>query len=109
MIPAAERHRPDLALRSSGCRVPGSRRRPRRALGLEVSSSLTTILFTDIEGSTRLWEQEGERMAGALAAHDARARAAVGDNHGVIVKTTGDGFFAAFQDPLEAVKATVMF
>jgi class 3 adenylate cyclase len=34
---------------------------------LEVSSSVTTILFTDIEGSTHLWEQEGERMAAALA------------------------------------------
>ena len=45
--------------------------------GLDVSSSVTTILFTDIEGSTRLWEQEGERMASALAQHDARARAAV--------------------------------
>ena len=76
---------------------------------MEVSSSLTTILFTDIEGSTRLWEQEGERMAGALAEHDARARSAVDDNHGVIVKTTGDGLFAAFHDPLDAIKATVTF
>jgi predicted ATPase/class 3 adenylate cyclase len=76
---------------------------------LEVSSSVITILFTDIEGSTRLWEQEGERMAAALAQHDARARLAVDGNHGVIVKTTGDGLFAAFHDPLDAVKATVMF
>jgi predicted ATPase/class 3 adenylate cyclase len=77
--------------------------------GLEVSSSVITILFTDIEGSTRLWEQEGERMAAALAEHDARARAAVDGNGGVIVKTTGDGLFAAFHDPLDAIKATVAF
>jgi len=76
---------------------------------LDVSSRVTTILFTDIEGSTRLWEQEGERMAGALAQHDARARVAVEGNRGVIVKTTGDGLFAAFDDPLDAVKATVAF
>ena len=76
---------------------------------MEVSSRVTTILFTDIEGSTRLWEQEGERMAGALAQHDARARMAVEGNRGVIVKTTGDGLFAAFDDPLDAVKATVAF
>ena len=37
---------------------------------MDVSSRVTTILFTDIEGSTRLWEQEGERMAAALARHD---------------------------------------
>ena len=36
-----------------------------------------TLLFTDIEGSTRLWEQEPERMRPALARHDAVARAAV--------------------------------
>ena len=74
-----------------------------------MSSRVTTILFTDIEGSTRLWEQEGERMAAALAQHDARARVAVEGNHGTIVKTTGDGLFAAFDDPLDAVKATVTF
>ena len=76
---------------------------------MEVSSSVTTILFTDIEGSTRLWEQEGERMAAALAQHDLRARAAVEGNRGIIVKTTGDGLFAAFPDPLDAVNATVAF
>ena len=76
---------------------------------MDVSSRVTTILFTDIEGSTRLWEQEGERMAAALAQHDARARLAVEGNGGIIVKTTGDGLFAAFEDPLDAVKATVMF
>ncbi len=74
-----------------------------------MSSSVTTILFTDIEGSTRLWEQEGKRMAAALAQHDVRARAAIDSHRGVIVKTTGDGLFAAFPDPLDAVNATVAF
>ena len=55
------------------------------------STGLTTLLFTDIEGSTRLWEQEGERMSRALAAHDALSRKAVEENGGVIVKMTGDG------------------
>jgi len=73
-----------------------------------VSSSVTTILFTDIEGSTRLWEQEGDRMSAALAKHDAFARAAVDSNHGVVVKMTGDGLYAAFDDPLEAVYAAIM-
>ena len=72
-----------------------------------MSSHVYTILFTDIEGSTRLWEQEGERMAAALAQHDARAHAAVERNHGTIVKTTGDGLYAVFSDTLDAVNGAV--
>ena len=40
-------------------------------------SGTVTFLFTDIEGSSRLWEQEPVRMSFALARHDAIARAAV--------------------------------
>ena len=68
----------------------------------------TTLLFTDIEGSTRLWEREGAAMSRALAAHDAASRAAVEANRGVVVKMTGDGMYAAFDDPLDAVNATMM-
>lgn len=37
---------------------------------MEVPSAVTAFLFTDIEGSTRLWEDEPERMRPALARHD---------------------------------------
>ena len=70
-------------------------------------ASITTFLFTDIEGSTRLWEQDPERMRPALARHDAIARSAVEGHRGVIVKMTGDGVHAAFSDPLDAVHATL--
>jgi predicted ATPase/class 3 adenylate cyclase len=70
-------------------------------------SSLSTFLFTDIEGSTRLWEQEPERMRQALARHDAVIRAAVGAHRGVVVKMTGDGVHAVFDDPLDAINATL--
>ena len=74
---------------------------------MQGSSGVTTLLFTDIEGSTRLWEQEGERMSRALAEHDALSRKAVECNRGVVVKMTGDGMYAAFNDPVDALNAMV--
>jgi predicted ATPase/class 3 adenylate cyclase len=70
-------------------------------------SVVTTLLFTDIEGSTRLWELEPERMRPALALHDALTRAAVEDNRGAVVKMTGDGVHAAFDDPQDAITAAL--
>ncbi|HEX3631644.1 MAG TPA: tetratricopeptide repeat protein [Casimicrobiaceae bacterium] len=67
----------------------------------------TTLLFTDIEGSTKLWEEQGERMAPALADHDALSRAAVERYNGIVVKMTGDGMYAAFADPCDAVNAAL--
>jgi predicted ATPase/class 3 adenylate cyclase len=71
------------------------------------SSSPTAILFTDIEGSTRLWEQQPERMSQALKQHDVSARAAVERNRGIVVKMVGDGVYAAFDDPLDGLNATL--
>ncbi len=66
-----------------------------------------TFLFTDIEGSTRLWEEQPDRMRHALAAHDALARKAIEGHHGAVVKTTGDGVHAVFDDAADAIAATV--
>jgi predicted ATPase/class 3 adenylate cyclase len=66
-----------------------------------------TFLFTDIEGSTRLWEQEPERMRPVMARHDAVSKAAVERHHGTIVKMTGDGVHATFNCPLDALIATL--
>jgi len=70
-------------------------------------TGIVAFLFTDIEGSTRLWEREPERMRPALARHDALAQAAVEGNHGIVVKMAGDGIHAAFDDPLDGLKATL--
>ncbi len=75
---------------------------------MQIPAGATTLLFTDIEGSTLLWEQQAERMSQALAQHDALSRAAVECNRGIVVKMTGDGMYAAFDDPLDAVGATLM-
>ena len=71
------------------------------------SPSFTTFLFTDIEGSTRLWEQDPERMGPAMARHDTIARAAVQEHRGRLVKMTGDGLHAAFDDALDALTAAL--
>lgn len=66
-----------------------------------------TFLFTDIEGSTRLWEQNPETMRTALAQHDALLRNAIETNQGTVFKTMGDSFFAAFATPAQAVTAAL--
>ena len=74
---------------------------------MEVLSAVTTFLFTDIEGSSQLWERDHERMQVALACHDALARAAVESHRGTVVKMSGDGVHAAFEDPFDAVAAVL--
>ena len=64
-----------------------------------------TFLFTDIEGSSRLWEQLPDRMGAALARHDAILRESVEAHRGRVVKMLGDGVNAVFDDPLDGVEA----
>ena len=64
-------------------------------------------MFTDLEGSTRLWEEHREAMRGALARHDAVLREAVEQRDGVVVKTTGDGLHAVFVTAADALAAAI--
>jgi predicted ATPase/class 3 adenylate cyclase/TolA-binding protein len=66
-----------------------------------------TFLFTDIEGSTKLWEQHPEAMRLALARHDALLRSAIEQHEGHIFKTIGDAFCAAFHTAPEALNAAL--
>ncbi len=72
------------------------------------SSTTLTFLFTDIEGSSKLWEQNPQAMQPALAQHDAILRAAVENNRGRIVKTTGDGVHAGFENAQDALAAGLL-
>ena len=67
------------------------------------ASEVATILFTDIEGSTGLWDQSPERMRLALARHDALVRSVVERNRGTLIKFTGDGVYAMFPDSVDAL------
>ena len=71
------------------------------------SARTATFLFTDIEGSTRLWEDHREAMSGALEAHDSLLRSVVERSGGGVVKTTGDGVLAAFDRAESALAAAL--
>jgi predicted ATPase/class 3 adenylate cyclase len=68
---------------------------------------LSTFLITDIEGSTRLWEEHASEMSVALAAHDRLLRDVIERAGGAVVKTTGDGALAVFDDPVAALAGAV--
>ena len=74
---------------------------------MQATTGVVTFLFTDVEGSSRLWEQEPARMRSAMERHDAIVKAAVAERRGKVVKMLGDGVHAAFDDPLNAVAAAI--
>jgi predicted ATPase/class 3 adenylate cyclase len=73
----------------------------------ELPTGTVTFLFTDVEGSSRLWEAHPDAMQSALARHDEIVRSAIEAHEGYVVKTTGDGFHAAFATASDAVAAAV--
>lgn len=66
---------------------------------------MVTFFFTDIEGSTRLWEHDAAAMQAALAHHDAILKDAFERHHGFTFATGGDGFAVAFTEPSDAIAA----
>jgi TolB-like protein/class 3 adenylate cyclase/Tfp pilus assembly protein PilF len=73
----------------------------------DLPTGTVTLLFTDIEGSTRLWEAHAEAMRAALARHDALLRHCIGDHKGHVFKTGGDAFCAAFHTAADAFEAAL--
>lgn len=88
-------------------RVPQPRPPRVSAVGLGVGGSISTFLFTDIEGSTRLWEEDERAMGAALAQHDMLLRLSIEARGGTVIKTTGDGMLAVFADPVATVDAAL--
>ncbi len=66
-----------------------------------------TFLFTDIEGSTKLWDQSQERMSAALKKHDDIVRGVIERNNGKVFETVGDAFCTAFSNAPDAVAAAI--
>ena len=70
-------------------------------------SGVVTFLFTDIEGSTRRWEADADRMRAALETHNQVLRKAVTTHEGHVFNYTGDGMCAVFASPRSAVDAAI--
>ena len=70
-----------------------------------IPTGTVTLMFTDIQGSTRLWDQHPSAMAEALERHDALIRSAIESSGGYVFKTVGDAFHGAFASALAAVLA----
>ena len=66
-----------------------------------------TFLFTDIEGSTKMWEQDSLAMQVALARHDEMLSGAIEEHGGYVFKTVGDAFCCAFPTAPDALEAAL--
>jgi predicted ATPase/class 3 adenylate cyclase len=74
---------------------------------MSIPSGTVTLLFSDIEGSTHLWEHAPAQMARALERHDELVRAAVDAHAGFVFKTIGDAFCVAFATGHDALRAAL--
>ncbi len=72
-----------------------------------IPTGTITFLFTDIEGSTKLWQEYPDQMKANLARHDTILRSAIEQNDGYVFKTVGDAFCAAFPTAIQGVKAAI--
>jgi class 3 adenylate cyclase/DNA-binding CsgD family transcriptional regulator len=72
---------------------------------MALPAGAVTLMFTDIEGSTRLLERAGAVYAEVLRAHHAIVRDAIAAHAGRELRTYGDAFFVVFAEPADAVNA----
>ncbi len=74
-------------------------------MAFDLPSGVVTLLFTDVEGSTRLLQELGDGYGDALREHRRCLRAVFAAHDGVEVDTQGDAFFVAFGRASDAVAA----
>src|SRR5574341_1296774 len=70
-------------------------------------SGTVTFLYTDIEDSTRLWQEQPEAMSHAHALHDRILHEAIEANRGYVFQIVGDSFSVAFHNAQDALMATL--
>src|SRR5262249_25305586 len=74
-------------------------------MATHLPSGTVTFLLTDLEGSTRMWEQDPEAMKTAMVRHDELLEKTIADNDGFVFSRMGDGMAAAFATARDAVSA----
>ena len=84
-----------------------SKRRTAQKLMADLPTGTVTFLFTDIEGSTKLWEKSPRGMQVALTRHDALLWEAIEGHGGFVFKTVGDAFCAVFPTALGALESAL--
>jgi predicted ATPase/class 3 adenylate cyclase len=76
-------------------------------VAVSLPGGLVTFLFTDIEGSTAMWESHPRSMAWALERHDDVLSRVIARHEGHVFSRAGDAFAAAFEDPASAAGAAL--
>ena len=104
----SRRARPTGAGRSTCSRGgPTSSVGVRQTLEVGGPTGTVTFVFTDIEGSTALWERDEPAMRLALEQHDHILRSSMGEHGGIVFSSSGDGLAVAFDRAGDAVAAAV--
>jgi len=80
---------------------------PTATLATALPSGTVTFLFTDIEGSTQLWEQHPQVMPAAIERHNAILKTAITAHSGTVFKLVGDAVYAAFASTPDALAAAL--
>jgi predicted ATPase/class 3 adenylate cyclase/DNA-binding CsgD family transcriptional regulator len=93
--------------RLRGSSSPDTTHRYGAAMPRALPRGTVTFMFTDIEGSTRLWEEAPTEMADGLRIHDAIVRGTIERHGGYVFGTGGDGFCAAFATAADAAAAAI--
>lgn len=70
-------------------------------------SGQLAFLFTDLEGSSQQWQRDATAMSVALRAHDDLMYRKTAEHRGDIIKHLGDGVYAVFDDPADALAASI--
>jgi class 3 adenylate cyclase len=73
----------------------------------ELPTGTVTFLFTDVEGSTKLWERYPQAMGANMARHDELLRTVMESSGGFVFKTIGDAFCVAFPSAPHALEAAL--